>query len=377
MQNQANRRGRIHFAELETGGLRAACPQCHVLFTPHLGHLLKARSWGPMPSLKTLVCGGCSATIIYQKDDRSVKCFPCKHITHPQETNEGVSTFYQFVPLQVNRVGPSQGTWVTSQEVNRVVPPQTNRVIPLQVDLVSPSIVNLVIPHQINRFVHPQINRAVPSQANRVIPPQVDLVNPSIVNLVIPHQINRAVHPQINRAVPPLTNRVIPPQIGLVDRSIVNLVIPHQINRIVHPQINRAIPPQINRRKRKANAETESTATSPFTAKLESESTSAFVADYVARLVRDCAPGMRANKRKVEEEDKTETKNKKTVYSFLVKPHRRPRHQFSKAENDIDLYSLPCHPTTSPVISIADQIDLRWSNRDCLPPWSCLSFSTV
>ncbi|CAN6981469.1 unnamed protein product, partial [Brassica rapa subsp. trilocularis] len=39
--------------------------------------------------------------------------------------------------------------------------------------------------------------------------------------------------------------------------------------------------------------------------------------------------------------------------------------------------SLPCHPTTSPVIYIAGQIDLRWSNRDCIPPWSCLSFSAA
>ncbi|CAN6882245.1 hypothetical protein HID58_066321 [Brassica napus] len=221
MQNQANRRGRYHFAELGTGGLRVICPQCHVPFTPHLGHLIAARlpcknckanlsyrsstggtvkcpccsSWRPMPSLKSLVCGGCNATIIYQKDDRSVKCYPCKHITHPQETNDGDSSFYQFVPLQVNGVGPF--------EVNRVVP-QTNPLIP------------------------------------------------------------------------------------------------HQVNRVFHPQTNR-----VNRRNRKANAETESTATSPFTPNPESESTSAFVADYVARLVRDCPPGMSANKRKVEE-DKTE-----------------------------------------------------------------------
>ncbi|WZZ59508.1 hypothetical protein YC2023_059615 [Brassica napus] len=142
MQNQANRRGRYHFAELGTGGLRVICPQCHVPFTPHLGHLIAARlpcknckanlsyrsstggtvkcpccsSWRPMPSLKSLVCGGCNATIIYQKDDRSVKCYPCKHITHPQETNDGDSSFYQFVPLQVNGVGPFEGNWVKYQE---------------------------------------------------------------------------------------------------------------------------------------------------------------------------------------------------------------------------------------------------------------------
>ncbi|KAF2557093.1 hypothetical protein F2Q68_00014859 [Brassica cretica] len=118
MQNQANRRGRYHFAELRTGGLRVICPQCHVPFTPHLGHLIAARlpcknckanlsyrsstggtvkcpccsSWRPMPSLKSLVCGGCNATIIYQKDDRSVKCYPCKHITHPQPNPESEST---------------------------------------------------------------------------------------------------------------------------------------------------------------------------------------------------------------------------------------------------------------------------------------------
>ncbi|KAF8105779.1 hypothetical protein N665_0155s0002 [Sinapis alba] len=253
MQNQTNRRGRIHFAELQTGGLRAhwhllkarfPCKNCKVKlsYRSSTGRTVKCpccSSWRPMPSLKTLVCGGCNATIIYQKDDRSVKCYPCKHITNLQETNDGVSSFFQFVPLPVNGVGPSEGDWVICQEVNRVVPPQTNRVIP----------------------------------------PQVNPVNPSIVNRAAPQN---------------------------------NPLIPHQVNRIVHPQVNRVIPPQVNWRNRKANAETESTATSPFTPNSESESTSAFVADYVARLVKDYAPGMRGNKREVEEEDKTEPKNKKT-----------------------------------------------------------------
>ncbi|KAJ4916935.1 Uncharacterized protein Rs2_02485 [Raphanus sativus] len=283
MQNQANRQGRIHFAELQTGGLRVVCPQCHVRFTPHLGHLLAARlpcknckanlsyrsstgrtvkcpccsSWRPMPSVKTLVCGGCNATIIYQMEDRSVKCYPCKHITHPQETNDGDSSFYQFVPSLVNGVGPSQGNWVISQEVNRVVPPQTNQFILPQVNLVNPSMVNRAVPPQTNPLIPHQVNRVIHPKTNRVIPPQVNLVYPSILNRTVPQT---------------------------------NPLLPHQINRIVHPRVNRVIPPQINRRKRKANAETESTATSPFTPNTESESTSAFVADYVARLVRDCAP---------------------------------------------------------------------------------------
>ncbi|CAF2125520.1 unnamed protein product, partial [Brassica napus] len=32
-------------------------------------------------------------------------------------------------------------------------------------------------------------------------------------------------------------------------------------------------------------------------------------------------------------------------------------------------------PATSPVIFVAAPIDLRWSNREYLPPLSCLSFS--
>ncbi|CAH8360176.1 unnamed protein product [Eruca vesicaria subsp. sativa] len=249
----------IHTSSRSSTGRTVKCPCCS--------------SWCPMPSLKTLVCGGCNATIIYQKDDRSVKCYPCKHVTHPQETNDGDSSFYQFVPLQINRVGPPQGNWVICQEVNRV-PPQTNRVVPSQ-NLVNPSIVNRVVPQ---------------------------------TNPLIPHQVNRIVHPQINR--------VIPPQVNLVNLSIVNRFVPHN-NRAVPSQINRVIPPQINQRKRKANAETESTATSPFTPNPESESTSAFVADYVARLVRDCAPGMRANRGEVKE-DKTEPKHKKTSPGSLI-----------------------------------------------------------
>ncbi|CAF2069381.1 hypothetical protein HID58_004017 [Brassica napus] len=31
-------------------------------------------------------------------------------------------------------------------------------------------------------------------------------------------------------------------------------------------------------------------------------------------------------------------------------------------------------PATSPVIFVAAPIDLRWSNREYLPPLSCLSF---
>ncbi|WZZ16137.1 hypothetical protein YC2023_109226 [Brassica napus] len=231
MQNQANGRGRFHFAELGTGGLRVICPQCHVPFTPHLGHLIAAR----------LPCKNCKANLSYRSSTGgTVKC-PCCSSWRPMpslkslETNDGDSSFYQFVPLQVNGVGPFLGNWVKFQEVDRVVPPQTNRVIPPHVNLVNP--------------------------------PHVNLVNPFIVNRVVPQT---------------------------------NPLIPHQVNRVFHPQTNR-----VNRRNRKANAETESTATSRFTPNPESESTSAFVADYVARLVRDCPPGMSANKRKVEE-DKTE-----------------------------------------------------------------------
>ncbi|KAF2533109.1 hypothetical protein F2Q70_00030448 [Brassica cretica] len=91
MHNQENRPGTMHFAEIETGGLRVECLRCHVPFRPHLGNLIAARfqcesckaslcyrsstggtvrcpccsSWRPMPSLKTVVCGGCNATIIY------------------------------------------------------------------------------------------------------------------------------------------------------------------------------------------------------------------------------------------------------------------------------------------------------------------------
>lgn len=39
-----------------------------------------------------------------------------------------------------------------------------------------------------------------------------------------------------------------------------------------------------------------------------------------------------------------------------------------------DLDYSPLHPATSPVIAVASPIDLRWSNRDCIPPYSCLSF---
>lgn len=68
---------------------RFPCKNCKVKlsYRSSTGRTVKCpccSSWGPMPSLKTLVCGGCNATIIYQKDDRSVKCFPCKHISHPQ-----------------------------------------------------------------------------------------------------------------------------------------------------------------------------------------------------------------------------------------------------------------------------------------------------
>ncbi|ESQ33773.1 hypothetical protein EUTSA_v10009449mg [Eutrema salsugineum] len=180
MQNLEYRRGTIHFAELETGGKRVECPTCHAPFKPHLGNLIAARFQcescksnitfrstngrtvicpccrfsRPAPILNTLVCDGCAATVIYRKDDPTVKCFQCKHITISPEANYQIS--------QVNPVVPPQ--------VNRVVPPQVNRVIP---------------PPQVNRIVPPQVNRVVPpSQVNRVIPPP---------------QVNRIVPPQVNR----------------------------------------------------------------------------------------------------------------------------------------------------------------------------------
>ncbi|CAN8290567.1 unnamed protein product [Cochlearia groenlandica] len=116
--------GPIAFGELELAGKIIKCPHCHVPFIPHLGHLIAAKfqcescggnisyrnSTGtrvmcpccdftrPMPTLKTLICGGCEVTIIHQSNELFVRCSVCQHsqrnlvvISPEQEANENDS----------------------------------------------------------------------------------------------------------------------------------------------------------------------------------------------------------------------------------------------------------------------------------------------
>ncbi|CAL9216850.1 unnamed protein product [Arabidopsis halleri] len=264
----------VCYAELDTGGKRIECPNCHVQIIPTLGNWISdkfpcksckanlsfknstaktARCPScnisrPVPNdLIMLECGGCQARVLHRKSDKTVKCSKCKHINIPT-------------------VGRTYGVRPENQ-----APPQVYRIIPPQVN------------QDLNQ-VPPQVN-----QPYRVVP--------------IP-QVNKDL-PQTYKLVPCNRNGVVSPQVNQ-DPSQLYQVVPRQDNQ-VPPQVNRVIPPRVyQRRNRAATAETESTASSSFNPRPE-----IIVVEYpddtVAETVRNVAI-----KREVEE-DKTEEAGSKKI----------------------------------------------------------------
>ncbi|XP_019095748.1 PREDICTED: uncharacterized protein LOC104778977 [Camelina sativa] len=228
-------------------------------------------------NLVMLVCGGCQAKVIHQRGDKTVKCSDCQHINITtvgrtygvRPPNQGPPQFSRFVRPQVNLIDCPQGTQVVPPHVNLLLPPHVNvlvppqdnrdhlpayRFLPVQVNKDFPLVYRLVPDHRLNQGP-PQVNRVVPQQVNRVVPQQVSRVAPQQVS-----QVTQQVS-QVTQQV----NRVVPPRVNQDPLQVYQVALQH-VNQVVPQQVNRAVPPRVyGRRNRVETAETESTASSPFT----------------------------------------------------------------------------------------------------------------